>query len=456
MKPFLFWIALLCASAQVLPAQISSNITLIGQWSDSTIVSPFPMVYNEVWGFVQDGREYAAMGSNDGVYIINIDDPVNPAMADYIPRPATSHRDMHDFRGYLYMVAEWTSSFGIADLSYLPDSVHLVYDSNELFESAHNIFIDSSRARLYAFGSQDTNFTTMDPVARVISLANPTQPQVIGGFDFQGYAHDGYVRDDTAFINMWDEGVVMVDFTDPQNPTPIGQLPVYGGTGFVANHSGWLSPDKETYVFADEWIGAEIKALDVTDPGNIQIRSSFQGVTDPDSITPHNVMFDGRYLFIACYTDGLRVFDLIDPQNPVLTGFYDTFPGVNLDNGFNGAWGIYSYLPSGRILVSDRETGLYIFDVSQAVNREDPRVQTLEIWPVPARDRVKLRIPEDGTEWERVRVYNLQGKIIFEEEIGNKEGNDLEMQLKELDKSLNIVELIGKQGESRIGKIVRQ
>ena len=40
-------------------------------------------------------------------------------------------------------------------------------------------------------------------------------------------------------------------------------------------------------------------------------------------------------------------------------GFFDTFP-VSDNGSFNGAWGVYPYLPSGNILISDISSGLYI------------------------------------------------------------------------------------------------
>ena len=44
------------------------------------------------------------------------------------------HRDYHDYQAYLYAVSdEGASSLQIIDMSTLPDSVSLVYDSSDLF-----------------------------------------------------------------------------------------------------------------------------------------------------------------------------------------------------------------------------------------------------------------------------------------------------------------------------------
>ena len=50
-----------------------------------------------------------------------------------------------------------------------------------------------------------------------------------------------------------------------------------------------------------------------------------------------------------------------NPAAPDLVRFYDTYP---LPNGsqYRGAWGVYPFLPSGNILLSDMQTGLYVFE----------------------------------------------------------------------------------------------
>jgi len=59
------------------------------------------------------------------------------------------------------------------------------------------------------------------------------------------------------------------------------------------------------------------------------------------------------------YTRGLTILDITDPTRPSEVGFFDTYPPSN-NASFNGAWGVYPFLPSGTILVSDINSGLYI------------------------------------------------------------------------------------------------
>ncbi|MEM9023292.1 MAG: hypothetical protein AAGB22_06105, partial [Bacteroidota bacterium] len=140
-------------------AQISDNITLLYNWQDTTLPgsAAFDNPYNEVWGFVQDNSEYVVIGTTLGTHIFAVDDPVNAQEVAFIPGeaqgPVIIHRDYHDYNGYLYMVSdEGPSTLQIADLSHLPDSAPVVYDSDDLFARAHNIFIDTATAKMYACG----------------------------------------------------------------------------------------------------------------------------------------------------------------------------------------------------------------------------------------------------------------------------------------------------------------
>jgi hypothetical protein len=67
----------------------------------------------------------------------------------------------------------------------------------------------------------------------------------------------------------------------------------------------------------------------------------------------------GNRYYMSNYERGLTVLDITDPSDPVEVGFFDTYP-VSDNAGFNGAWGVYPFLPSGNILVSDINSGLYI------------------------------------------------------------------------------------------------
>ncbi|MBN7828087.1 choice-of-anchor B family protein, partial [Bowmanella dokdonensis] len=63
--------------------------------------------------------------------------------------------------------------------------------------------------------------------------------------------------------------------------------------------------------------------------------------------------------YMSNYERGLTVLDISDPTQPTQAGLFDTYPASD-QTTFNGAWGVYPFLPSGLILVSDINSGLYI------------------------------------------------------------------------------------------------
>ena len=261
-------------------------------------------------------------------------------VAGKVQGPEIIHRDYHDFKNYLYAVSdEGESSLQIIDFSTLPDSVSLVYDSSELFERSHNIFIDTATAKMYTTNGD------------IYSVENPTNPSFL--YTTPLLICDVYVQNDTAYINGGYDGFFIVDFsqTTIENQTHelLGSLISYPDQGY--NHSGWITSDGKYYVMADETWGMRMKMLDISDFSNIDVVSLFGSNVDSNSI-PHNQIIKDDYLYTAYYHDGLYVHDISNPISPVLVAYFDTFL-PNHHNSYMGAWDVYPFLPSGKILLSD-------------------------------------------------------------------------------------------------------
>lgn len=78
----------------------------------------------------------------------------------------------------------------------------------------------------------------------------------------------------------------------------------------------------------------------------------------------------GEYVYEANYTTGLRIFHAANIASIREVGFFDTYPA---DNGpsFDGAWGVYTGLPSGVILVSVQDSGLFVLMADCNGNDQD-------------------------------------------------------------------------------------
>lgn len=415
---FLFLTAVLTGEGQD-----SANIEKLDQWQDPSLPSStfFNNTYNEVWGFVQGGKEYAVIGSTMGTHIFDVSDPSNIQQVDMVPGAHQGsdivHRDYHDHRGHLFMVSdEGSSTLQIADLSSLPDSVTKVYDSDNLFTTAHNIFIDSSSSLLYACGARKTNNSQVDLM--ILDVSTPQSPSKIRDYGATHYFHDIYVRNDTAYGNHGDQaGLIVYDMADPNNINVIGTLPTYSDQGY--NHSGWLGPSGDRYVMADETHGERMKLLDVSDLSNIQEISLFLSGVHDSSIA-HNPIIHGEHVYVGHYHDGLNIWNISDPSDPVRTGFYDTF-SPNDHSSYKGNWGVYPFLPSGILLASDMQSGLYVFNVdsaesSLALEEERSGMPSVRIHPNPARKKLELEFSKAQEGPVEARVIDLRGRTRLVEE----------------------------------------
>jgi len=344
--------------------------TLLGQWSDSTIIGStnHTNVYNEIWGYAINNHEYAIIGTTAGTHFIDVTNPNLPFEAFFVAGKVQGgqivHRDYHDYRGFLYAAAGEgsNSTLQIIDMRALPEQIIVAYDQKDIFRTAHNIFIDTTAAKLYALTARgDLNGYT--PL-RTFDISDPTNPVVLGDYtNFGGitpsHVHDAYVDNNIAFLNLGNDGMAIVDFTDDNAPQTLSTITDYPSRGY--NHSGWISTDCSTYYLGDENHGFDLKVLDVSDLCEPEVGKTFDAqVENPTSIT-HNQVVACNYLYVSYYYDGLRIYDISNPAEPELVRFFDTYDPPN-GTQFRGAWGVYPFLPSGNILVSDMQSGLFVFE----------------------------------------------------------------------------------------------
>jgi len=129
-------------------------------------------------------------------------------------------------------------------------------------------------------------------------------------------------------------------------------------------HSGWPTEDQQYIVVHDELdelligINTHIYTLDIGDLRTPRLITSYIG---PDTTTDHNGYAKGDRYYVSHYRRGLVVFDLANPEDLREVGSLDTFlsPAENVAVT-EGAWGVYPFLPSGNILVSDIDNGLFV------------------------------------------------------------------------------------------------
>lgn len=363
-----------------------------------------PNSANDIWGHVDlnNNNEYALIGLSNATAIVNVSDPENPVQVASIGGRPSTWRDIKVYqyfdisedrhRSYAYVTTDKANQgMQIIDLNNLPQSATLVRTMTDFFE-AHNVYISNldystntaltgNVPSIYVSGS---NLRTGDEVGsyQVYSLDNPSNPQIeANSGSGAGYIHDAasFVISDNRtsscapnhnpcdiLIDYSEFDLDIWDITDKANPTKLSNVQ-FSTSDYI--HSGWWSEDKMTVFIQNEGdersfgLRTTMQALDISDLTNPQIIGTYTGQTNA---IDHNGFTLGDYYYMSNYRRGLSVIDVSDPTNMVDVAFFDTFsiPEENSAN-FNGAWGTYPFLPSGNILVSDIEYGLFVLKLNE-------------------------------------------------------------------------------------------
>lgn len=308
---------------------------------------------NDIWGYEIGGNEYALVGTTDGTSVVDITNPANPTEVYWEPGINSIWRDIKTWGTHAYVTTEALGGLTIIDLSPLPASSAL--SSNVYFgpagnewQSSHNIYIDEN-GYAYIFGANRGN----RGVIILDVFTDPMNPVEVGVFD-DWYVHDGYVRGDTMYLAHINDGFFsMVDVSDKANPVLMG----IKTTPSTFSHNIWPSDDGQYAYTTDEVSAAYLGAYDVSDPTNIIEVDRVQS-SPGAGVIPHNTHFKNDFLITSYYSDGVVVHDVTHPYNMIEVGYYDTYPTQT--TSYDGCWGVYPFLPSGNIIASDQEQGLFV------------------------------------------------------------------------------------------------
>jgi choice-of-anchor B domain-containing protein len=345
----------ICLLGTGFSASAQTNMTQLGYLDIPTIHNT---KLNGIWGYTdENGNEYALVGTEDGVSIVNITVPSAAAELAFIPGMNSIWREIKTVGDYAYVTTEAEEGLLIIDLTALPatatfPTAYYTGPVGNEWYTAHSLYADDN-GYVYINGSGRGNGGLI-----ILDVnADPMNPVEVGSFD-DWYVHDCYVRDDTAYLaHIYDGFFSIVDVTDKSNPTWLGS--VITPTNFT--HNIWTSTDGNFAFTTDEVSGGYIGAFDVSDPFSIKYLDKIQSSAG-DGLVPHNAHVNGNYLVTSYYSDGVVIHDITHPHNMVEVGHFDTNP-LHLPTTA-GCWGVYPYFPSGAIVASDREEGLYILGES--------------------------------------------------------------------------------------------
>ncbi len=319
------------------------------------------------------GREYAIIGLSDGTGFVEVTDPGNPQIRSFIPSVESLWRDVRVHGQYCYTVSEGGGGIQVINLANLDTSGatlvgNVTADGPIPTQNTHTVFINNDSGYLYRAGGGQNGL-------RIYNLnTNPASPQYVAAWTAR-YVHEvtvvtydsgPYAGKEIAFAcgglngGHGSTGLYILDVTDKAN---IQQLSFYTYPNARYCHQGWLSPDKQYFYINDELDDTNFgfySQTRIVDVSNLSAPTNAGTFTSGVNSIDHNLYTRDNLIFESNYRSGLRVFDATDPAAPVEIAFFDTWPEDD-NASFNGLWDNDPFLPSGTILGSDIEKGLFIW-----------------------------------------------------------------------------------------------
>ena len=376
----------------------------------------------DLWGWSDDADparpntvvEYALVANSFQTSFVDVTNPAVPEVVAVLPAPNNADnflwRDVKTLGDYALIVGDFntmnTHGVQIFDLTKLrgladgipatitvfdatTDAIEYTGTEDEPIDTAHNIVTNEDTGFAYAVGAG-----SCAGGLHMIDMTDPLNPTFAGCFDEDGYTHDAqcvvYHGPDEAYtgreicVNSNEDTVTVVDVTDKSNPVMLSRE-TYPGVAYA--HQGWLTEDQAYFILGDELDetggngGTTTYLWNMTDLDNIQYIGSY---IHPTLSTDHNLYVKDGLVYQANYTAGLRILDLTQIADGILTevGYFDASPGRDEPATSGGSWSVYPYFESGTIIINELEKGLIV------LSPELPNFDLTQSITLPARDDV--------------------------------------------------------------------
>jgi len=338
--------------------------------------------FNTPGGIYVSGKyAYVTSEDNNSMSIIDISDPANPVEVSYINDdfnggPASymsSPRAVHVAGKYAYVACNYDDGLTIIDISNPSNPVE-VGNINNAEEPTMARLVDVYISGKYAYvvGSDSNGMT-------IIDISDPTDPVYTGHVndsEFGGTAttlenpRNVYVQGDFAYVASYaDQGLSIINISDPTNPTEVGQINSSTEGTATALDGAWDVHVSGKYAYVTSSWDNSTSIINISDPTNptevgVITDSEYGGGTASTLRGASRIQVSGKYAYVTAYYDsGISVIDISDPTDPVEVG--------HITDSFGGGEGTLLWRASG-IFISGKylyvtaanDHGFSIFEVA--------------------------------------------------------------------------------------------
>lgn len=313
-----------------------------------------------ICGYAQGGKEYALLGASKGMIIMDVTAPEAPVQIMQLPGPDNLWKEIKVYGHYAYVTSEGGQGLQIVDMSGLPNANQVrnkFYTGDGAIDGQlnkiHALHIDTTKGVVYCFGATGV---ANRGAAMFDIKTDPWNPKYIGAVN-KDYIHDGFADRDTLYAGHIYRGEMEIWYTgNKANPVSLGKVK----TPTAFTHNIWLSKNHQTAFTTDENNNSFLASYDVSDPTNIRFLDKISHNIGSGAVI-HNTHIINEYAVSSYYTEGVTIHDVHRPDNLVEVAHYDTYgPPIDINDPFSGAWGVYPFLPSGNLIISNIDEGLYI------------------------------------------------------------------------------------------------
>ena len=307
-----------------------------------------PWSVTDVGGFtdIAEDGDHLFLVNDDGLQIWNVGDYSSPVLTGSLSQ-VPDFADRIVLKGDYAYVTNSNSGLAIIDVSDLSEPV---------LAGSYDVYSISWAS---VVRGDYTYVAHSDDGLLVLDVSDPQSPSLVGQSDTEAEARDVDLQDDHAALAAWTDGLRMIDVSDPAAPAVVG---TYEGM------DAWrvaFDGDIVWVVEAVPNLTDTLRSFDISDPGLPALMGSV-----PLYELTWELEVNGEYIYAAAGDDGLRIMDVSDPGSPMESGYLDlpSVHDVDVDNGlmlvtcfdgFDGGLFLYDVDdPDSPVLVgSYEETG---------------------------------------------------------------------------------------------------
>jgi len=240
---------------------------------------------------------YAYVGNSfPGLQVVDVSDRSAPKIVGSVQTPHGSVRDVVISGDYAYLAAGSLEVMNVA-IPWYPFIVG----------STGGVLLGSTQA--VAVSGSYAYVVCTDDGLKVIDISNPSSPQVVGSLPTDNYMEDIAISGSYAYIALPDPGLQIINISNPTSPYVVDSVDILNAYSVTISGS---------YAYVATW-NQGLYVVDISAAPTCHIIGELDiGANGLDFIE-----VSGSYVYIDGFGGGIGIIDISNPSSPNLVGMVD-------------------------------------------------------------------------------------------------------------------------------------